>query len=412
MPVLLARRRTHLAQRPAHAAAAQPGDGHAAARADRQPGHRPRARAADALRLRFGRARCAAGARALAGCRAVGHPHRRHAAAHAGGHGQGGAGELQLRARERPLPGRIPVAQLERRRRAPGGLRRRHRAGLLAAARLCDRLRQHAARAPGDLPRSGVPRDGRRRLPRDRQIGGTVGRRQRRPALPERPGFRRLRHAGRQRARARPATQRRPALRPGPPARSARRAGQRRARAGGRLVRVQRRLPPAAPGGAHRCHRAVHGRIRRRQGALRAHAAPDQPAARQAVHRDQLRGHPRDAGGGGAVRGRARRLHRRHAFARRPLRAGTRRHPVPGRDRHPEPGGPGQAAARAAGRRIRARRLQPIAQGRHARGGRHQRRPAAGRARRALSPGPVLPPQRVPHPLRRCASGATTSRCS
>ena len=48
-------------------------------------------------------------------------------------------------------------------------------------------------------------------------------------------------------------------------------------------------------------------------------------------------------------------------------------------------------------------------QGRRARRGRHQPRPDAARCGRQLPRGPVLPPQRVSDPCRRCASGARTS---
>jgi hypothetical protein len=56
-------------------------------------------------------------------------------------------------------------------------------------------------------------------------------------------------------------------------------------------------------------------------------------AAAQAVHPDQLRGDPRRADGGRAVRLRARRLLGRRAPVRRPADGGRGRHGVPRRDR-------------------------------------------------------------------------------
>ena len=69
----------------------------------------------------------------------------------------------------------------------------------------------------------------------------------------------------------------------------------------------------------------------------------------------------------------------------RPLRGGRRRHALPRRDRRAAARGPGQAAARAADRRVRAARLVEDDPGRRAPDRRHQPRPRARGARRAAS---------------------------
>ena len=69
-------------------------------------------------------------------------------------------------------------------------------------------------------------------------------------------------------------------------------------------------------------HGPDHGRDRHRQGARRARDSPQQPAAREPLRRDQLQRDSRDAARGGAVRPRARRVHRR---GRRRGRAGSSR---------------------------------------------------------------------------------------
>ena len=82
--------------------------------------------------------------------------------------------------------------------------------------------------------------------------------------------------------------------------------------------------------------------------------------------------------------------HARGAFTGRPgrqegpLRARRRRHHLPRRDRHDQPRGPGQAAARAAGSRVRAARRRTHAAGGRARDRRHQPRPAADGRRRQV----------------------------
>ncbi len=88
-----------------------------------------------------------------------------------------------------------------------------------------------------------------------------------------------------------------------------------------------------------------------------------------------------------------------------PLRAGRRRHAVPGRNRRPEPGHPGEAAARAAGARVRAPRRD--AERPRQRAADCRDAPAAGEADsgRGVPRGSVLPAERL-HDLRAAAARA------
>ena len=81
-------------------------------------------------------------------------------------------------------------------------------------------------------------------------------------------------------------------------------------------------------------HGAAHRRDRHRQGAGRARHPRPQRAAQHADDQGELRGDSRDAARIGAVRPRARRVHRRDLHQEGPLRAGRRRHDLPRRDRH------------------------------------------------------------------------------
>ena len=91
-------------------------------------------------------------------------------------------------------------------------------------------------------------------------------------------------------------------------------------------------------------------------------------ARRGAVRARQLHGADRVAAGIGAVRPRARRVHRRGGDEARAVRDGERRHHVPRRDRRDAAEDAGQAAARAAGRRGQAGRRQRTDPGRRAAG--------------------------------------------
>ena len=89
---------------------------------------------------------------------------------------------------------------------------------------------------------------------------------------------------------------------------------------------------------------------------LAARAIHDaQRAIGAALRRDQLQRDSRDAARSGALRPRARRVHGRDCQSPGPRRAGESRHAVPRRSRHDEPGAAGEAAARAAVARVRAR---------------------------------------------------------
>ena len=85
----------------------------------------------------------------------------------------------------------------------------------------------------------------------------------------------------------------------------------------GRSPALREALSRAAKVAPDRDDGADHRRERHRQGARRARDPPGERARRRAVRRRQLRGAPRGAARVGAVRPRARRLHRR-AIARSP----------------------------------------------------------------------------------------------
>ena len=141
-----------------------------------------------------------------------------------------------------------------------------------------------------------------------------------------------------------------------------------RAQAENRALRSQLQPPPEMvghqradregarddrPGGADGCAGAHPRRIGHRQGARRPRDSPLEPPRQPALRHRQLRcdsARPRRVGD---VRPREGRLHGGDGPAARALRAGARRHPVPGRGGRPQPGGPGQAAPRARERRGR-----------------------------------------------------------
>ena len=155
-----------------------------------------------------------------------------------------------------------------------------------------------------------------------------------------------------------------------------------------------------------RRQRAHHRRERLRQGHGRARAARGVPAGRAAAgHRERgrtLRGRLRER----AVRAREGRLHRRQDRPGGPLRAGRRRHALPGRDRERPPEPAAEAAARAGDGRVRAGGLLAHAAGGRARPLRHQRRPATRKwppAASARTCSSASTPSRSA--CRRCASG-------
>ena len=112
--------------------------------------------------------------------------------------------------------------------------------------------------------------------------------------------------------------------------------------------------------------RADPRRVGHRQGA----GGPRHPlllaAGQEALHQGELRGAAGEPGRVRAVRLRAGRLHRRPRAEEGPLRAGPRRHHLPGRDRRAHALDPGQAAAGAAGARVRAAGRSAADQGQRA----------------------------------------------
>ncbi len=98
-----------------------------------------------------------------------------------------------------------------------------------------------------------------------------------------------------------------------------------------------------------------------------------------------------------AVRLREGRVHRRGRAQGGSLRAGRRRHALPGRDGGPLAGDPAEDLAGAAGGRVRARGRHPDEPRGRAHRHRHESGPRRARAREALSRGSVLPPERHHH---------------
>jgi hypothetical protein len=101
-------------------------------------------------------------------------------------------------------------------------------------------------------------------------------------------------------------------------------------------------------------------RIRHRQGNDRPRHPLRKPPRQQGLHHRKLRRAARHPARIRTLRLQARRLHRRGRRPRRPLPAGRWRHAVPRRNRRNQPGLPGQAAARAAGRRVPPARQQRV----------------------------------------------------
>ena len=151
---------------------------------------------------------------------------------------------------------------------------------------------------------------------------------------------------------------------------------------------------PGAPGRQVEHHRADPRRNRHRQGTDRQRHPLQLAARAQRDRPPQLRGAAGKPARIRTLRPRARRLHRRRRIAQGALRAGARRHAVPRRNRRSLAALPGQAAARPAGRRIRARRRQQDDQGRRAHHRRHPPRSGNRRRHGRLPRGSVLPPER------------------
>ncbi|MGC4116508.1 MAG: response regulator [Myxococcales bacterium] len=105
----------------------------------------------------------------------------------------------------------------------------------------------------------------------------------------------------------------------------------------GRAPGMVRLLERIRDGGGQRRPGAHHRRERHRQGAGRAQPAHALQPQEQGLRGGELRGVPRDPARGGAVRPRARRVHRRGQEARRPLQGRGWRHPPARRDSRRSP---------------------------------------------------------------------------
>ena len=113
----------------------------------------------------------------------------------------------------------------------------------------------------------------------------------------------------------------------------------------------------AVAGRADQLQRVAARTDRHRQGVVRARAARAQPPPRASAGARQLRGAAAVTGRERVVRPREGRLHRRGGAAAGPVRARRRRHDLPRRNRRSAARHPGEVPARAAGRRVRARRI-------------------------------------------------------
>ena len=122
---------------------------------------------------------------------------------------------------------------------------------------------------------------------------------------------------------------------------------------------------------------------------------PEQPPQAPSVRRRQLRAVLRNADRVGAVRPRARRLHRRDQGPAGPVRAGRGRHDLPRRHRRRAAVDAGEAAARAAEPDDRAAGRHADRSRQRARHRRQQARSEAAGRRGEVPRGPVLPAERA-----------------
>ncbi len=123
------------------------------------------------------------------------------------------------------------------------------------------------------------------------------------------------------------------------------------------------------------------------------------PRRAQPFRRAELQRDPGNAARGGVVRPRARRVHGCGRQSPGTAGAGAQGHAVPRRSRDDERGAADEAAARAAGARVRARRRFAHDQGGRPRDRGNQQRPGQARRRRTSS-------------ARICSTGSTSFRCS
>ncbi len=159
-------------------------------------------------------------------------------------------------------------------------------------------------------------------------------------------------------------------------------------------------------GGAQHGAGAGAGRIGHRQGTGGARHPRGLVACRAAVHRRQLRRHPREPAGKRVLRLSQGRFHRRRRRPRRCLPGRPRRHAVPGRDRRAAAVDAEQAAACDSGARGAADRRGRRKPGQRAHRQRHAPRPRRRSAGLALPAGPLLPAQRDPDPAAAAAREA------
>ncbi len=145
---------------------------------------------------------------------------------------------------------------------------------------------------------------------------------------------------------------------------------------------------------AHDEHRAHHGRVGHRQGTGRARASSAVAAARSSLCGAQLRRAHRDAARVRAVRPHEGQLHRGRRDQEGADRRRRGRHDFPRRDRRDHADDAGEAAARAAGAQVPARRRAGRSRGRHPRGRGDQPGPAEDGGRGPVPRGPLLPHQR------------------
>ena len=130
---------------------------------------------------------------------------------------------------------------------------------------------------------------------------------------------------------------------------------------------------------------------------LVAREAPSHLEGRgRALRPGQLRRHPGRADRVRALRPREGLVHRRRAQADRKVRRGRRRNDLPRRGRRHVRPRPGQGPSRARGGRGRACRRREGREGERPRHRGHQPRPDRVHPRRAVSRGPLLPPERSP----------------
>ena len=134
-------------------------------------------------------------------------------------------------------------------------------------------------------------------------------------------------------------------------------------------------LPQGPEGGGHRHLGADHRRDRDRQGADRPRAPQPVTTGQAPVRHHQLRRHPREPAGVGAVRARAGRLHRRRRQQAGEVPVRRPRDLVPGRDRRDAAVAAGQDPASPAGEGGRAGRRHPRRDHRHSHRRGHQPRP-------------------------------------